>query len=186
MNLPAMLQAARQMGGEYEFVLPVASTLEPAWVRNLVEDSNLPLRLTGDARASLFHARAAVVASGTATVEAALLGVPFVMVYRVAPLTWALGKHLVRVPHFGMVNLIAGREVVPELVQHKFTPEQVAGELRTLLENGDRRQEMLRALDSVRQALHAGRQRDSAAQCAAAAILEELAASLTAAGAAHP
>ena len=67
------------------------------------------MNLTDDARASLLHARVGVVASGTATVEAALIGTPFVMVYRVAGLTWTLGRHLVKLPHYGMVNLVAGR-----------------------------------------------------------------------------
>ena len=71
-----------------------------------------------DALPALYHSRAGIVASGTATVEAALMGTPFVMVYRVSRLTYALGKPRVKVPYFAMVNLIAGEEVVPELVQH--------------------------------------------------------------------
>ncbi len=82
--------------------------------------SGVEVRLTDDARASLLHARVGVVASGTATVEAALIGTPFVMVYRVAGLTWALGRHLVKLPYYGMVNLVAGREVVPELIQERI------------------------------------------------------------------
>ena len=94
------------------------------------------VKLTDDARASLLHARVGVVASGTATVEAALIGTPFVMVYRVAGLTWTLGRHLVKLPYYGMVNLVAGREVVPELIQQRFTPESVEREVRALLEDG--------------------------------------------------
>jgi lipid-A-disaccharide synthase len=106
--------------------------------------------LTDDARASLLHARVGVVASGTATVEAALIGTPFVMVYRVAGLTWAVGRHLVKLPHYGMVNLVAGREVVPELIQDDFTPARVESEVRALLEDGAARQEMTAALAEVR------------------------------------
>ena len=108
------------------------------------------VKLTDDARASLLHARVGVVASGTATVEAALIGTPFVMVYRVAPLTWALGRHLVKLPHYGMVNLVAGREVVPELIQDDFTPERVEREVRALLEDGAARRKMTEALAEVR------------------------------------
>jgi lipid A disaccharide synthetase len=111
---------------------------------------NVTVKLTDDARASLVHARVGVVASGTATVEAALIGTPFVMVYRVAGLTWMLGRHLVKLPHYGMVNLVAGREVVPELIQNGFTPERVAREVRALLEDGEARQRMSKALAEVR------------------------------------
>jgi lipid-A-disaccharide synthase len=72
-----------------------------------------------DARAALHHARVSVVASGTATVEAALIGNPFVVVYRVSPLTYAIAKRVVTVPHVAMANLIAGNRVVPELIQQR-------------------------------------------------------------------
>jgi lipid-A-disaccharide synthase len=98
----------------------------------------------------LLHARVGVVASGTATVEAALIGTPFVMVYRVAGLTWALGRHLVKLPHYGMVNLVAGREVVPELIQNEFTAARVEREVRALLEDGAARQRMREGLAEVR------------------------------------
>lgn len=111
---------------------------------------SLLIHLTDDARASLLHARVGVVASGTATVEAALIGTPFVMVYRVARLTWTLGRHLVKLPHYGMVNLVAGCEVVPELIQGDFTPERVEREVRALLEDGEARRTMAAALAEVR------------------------------------
>jgi lipid-A-disaccharide synthase len=164
MNLPAMLAAARRLGGEFEFVMPVASTLDRDWVRGRISDcedmwdDDYPqcglaaqaIKLTGDARASLLHARVGVVASGTATVEAALIGTPFVMVYRLGTLTWTLGRHLVKLPHYGMVNLVAGREVVPELIQDGFTPERVERGVRALLEDGAARQGMTEALAEVR------------------------------------
>jgi lipid-A-disaccharide synthase len=204
MNLPAMLGAAARLGGEFEYVMPVASTLETEWVRQEVakhqglmaleadkqkqvreqqllphSGSTRPVRitLTDDSRASLLHAQAGVVASGTATVEAALIGTPFVMVYRLGRLTWALGRHLVKLPHYGMVNLIAGGEVVPELIQGDFTPERVERELRRLLEEGAARQGMMEQLAEVRGRLRgetppdeAGTQ-ETAAQRAARAVL---------------
>ncbi len=121
LNLPAMLAAAERLGAEFEFVMPVASTLDQEWVREQialcqshicpkradvghppadVAHQAVEVKLTDDARASLLHARAGVVASGTATVEAALIGTPFVMVYRVAGLTWMLGRHLVKLPYY--------------------------------------------------------------------------------------
>jgi lipid-A-disaccharide synthase len=87
----------------------------------------------GETYDALAHADASIVSSGTATVEAALLDAPMVVVYRVTPLTALLAKPLVRTKHFAMVNLIAGREVIPELIQNDFTPDRVAGETLRLL-----------------------------------------------------
>ena len=86
--------------------------------------------------APLFHARASVVASGTATVEAALIGNPFVVVYRVSPITYSIAKRVVTVPHVAMANLIAGKRVVPELIQDDFTASNIVEQLRPLLPDG--------------------------------------------------
>jgi len=101
----------------------------------------------------LAHSTASIVSSGTATLEAALLDVPMVVVYRVTPLTALLAKPLVRTKHFGMVNLIAGRQVVPELIQADFTPEKVAAETLRLLRNPDARAAMRADLAEVRRKL---------------------------------
>ena len=150
MNLPAMLEAAARLEPEFEFVLPVASTLDRSWMSALVLGSRQKITLVDSARAALTFSRAAVVASGTATVEAALSSVPFVVVYRVAPLTWRLGRPLLKVPHVAMVNLIAGREVVPELIQSEFTSGNVAAQIRRLLPEGTAREKMLAGLAEVR------------------------------------
>ena len=92
-------------------------------------------------------------ASGTATVEAALLGTPMVVVYRVARLSYALGRPFVSVPRFAMVNLIAGREVVAELIQRDFTPARVAAEALALLEDEGRTKRMKQDLQEVRRRL---------------------------------
>jgi lipid-A-disaccharide synthase len=99
-------------------------------------------------------------------VEAALIGTPFVMVYRVAGLKWALGRHLVKLPHYGMVNLVAGREVVPELIQDRFTPQSVEAGVRVLLEDGAARQTMIAALAEVREKLR-GELQDASVEGAA-------------------
>jgi lipid-A-disaccharide synthase len=83
-------------------------------------------------------------------VEAAMMGTPFVMVYRVSPLTYLLGKPRVKVPRFAMVNLIAGEEVVPELVQHDFTAQNVVARLREVLPDGPTRDRMLQGLTHVK------------------------------------
>ena len=106
-----------------------------------------------DGRSLLSHARAAVVKSGTSTVEAALAGVPFATAYRTHPLTFALARRLVRVDHIAMANLIAGRRVVPELIQHEATPARLVRELLPLLDDTEERRAMVTGLSEVRRAL---------------------------------
>jgi lipid-A-disaccharide synthase len=116
--------------------------------------AGLTLRIVeGDTYNALATADAAVVSSGTATVEAALLNVPMVVVYRVSPLTAMLAKPLLRTPYFAMVNLIAEKEVVPELVQNDFTPEKVAGEMLRLLQDPNARAHQREGLEEVRKRL---------------------------------
>jgi lipid-A-disaccharide synthase len=107
----------------------------------------------GGARAALFHARASVVASGTATVEAALIGNPFVVVYRVSPLTYAIAKRVVTVPHVAMANLIAGKRLGPELIQNDFTASNLVQELERLLPDGAARESMMQELLAIRRLL---------------------------------
>jgi lipid-A-disaccharide synthase len=153
-NLPPMLEAARLLGPEYEFLLPVAPTLKDAQVKALAGSA----KMVHDARAVLQHARASVVASGTATVEAALIGNPFVVVYRVSRITYAVAKRVVKVAHVGMVNLIAGRRIVPELIQHDFIASKVVDQLRPLLENEEARATMQSDLRTVGAALKVSRE----------------------------
>jgi len=141
-----------------EFLIPLAPTLTPAQraaVQRLVENHarSLSVRFVDDARAALFHARASIVASGTATVEAALIGNPFVVVYRVSPLTYAIARRMVKVPHVAMANLIAGKRVVPELIQHDFTAANIVQQLSPLLPDGPARESMRMELGAIREAL---------------------------------
>jgi lipid-A-disaccharide synthase len=116
--------------------------------------AGLKLRIVeGETYNALFAADAAIVSSGTATVEAALLNVPMVVVYRVSPLTATLAKPLVRTRYFAMVNLIAEKELVPELVQNDFTPEMVAGETLKLLQDPNARASQREGLQEVRKRL---------------------------------
>jgi lipid-A-disaccharide synthase len=174
MNVPVMLQAADQLrkeGRQYEFVLPLASTLSEDWMREQLAGSSVAVKLTRDARATMTHARASVVASGTATVEAALSGTPFVVVYRLAPLTWLLGRRLVRIDTFAMANLIAGKRIVPELIQRDFTPEAVVRALAAILDDGPVRQQMEADLAHVKERLrHAGEAEPPAVRAAAQAL----------------
>ena len=126
------------------------------------------ITLVPDAREALNHAQASIVASGTATVQAAVIGNPFVVVYRVSPLTFRLAKKLVHYPPevwptndldrdgnlpIAMVNLIAGHRIVPELLQARFTAENVAAALRPLLADTPDRTRMIADLAEVRRAL---------------------------------
>ncbi len=148
MNLPTILESATQLGSEYEFLLPVAPTLDRSFLSSLIGDRKITL--VGNALPALWHSRSAIVASGTATVEAAMMNTPFVMVYCVSSLTYLLGRPRVRVPHFAMVNLIAGEQVVPELVQHDFTAANVIARLQEILPDGPPRDRMLAGLARVK------------------------------------
>lgn len=174
MNLPALAAGAGRMQGGYEFVLPAASTVERSWLDGKLRSSAVKLTVVEGAAAALRHARAAVVASGTATVEAALTGTPMVVVYRVSALTWALGHYLVKVPYVAMPNLIAGELVVPELIQSDFTPEKVAEKLGGILAEGPAREKMKGALAGVSARLRPAGKTGTAAERAAEAVLEAL------------
>jgi len=148
MNLPTIMESAGLLGTNYEFLLPVAPTLDRDFLRKFITEPKITM--VPDALPALFHSRAGIIASGTATVEAAIMNTPFVMVYRVSPLTYMLGKPRVKIPRFAMVNLIAGEEVVTELVQHDFTPAKVVSCMETILGDGPARQRMLEGLAQVR------------------------------------
>lgn len=148
MNLPTILESAEVLGSEYQFLLPIAPTLD----RGQLQDSiaRRGVRVLPEALSALYHSRAGIIASGTATVEAAMMSTPFVMVYRVSPVTYLLGKPRVKVPRFAMVNLIAEEEVVPELVQHDFKAENVVARVKEILPDGPPRARMLEGLARVK------------------------------------
>jgi len=148
MNLPTILESAAQLGPAYEFLLPVAPTLDRSFLSSLIGPQKITL--VPEALPTLWHSRAGIVASGTATVEAAMMNLPFVMVYRVSPLTYALGKPRVKVPRFAMVNLIAEEEVVPELIQQDFAAAKVVARLKEILPDGPPRDRMLQGLARVK------------------------------------
>ena len=160
MNLPTIVESAAPLGTSYEFLLPIAPTLDRNFLHALIEQNAKPkappkITLVPEALPALYHSRAGIIASGTATVEAAMMNTPFVMVYRVSALTYLLGKPRVKVPRFAMVNLIAGEEVVPELVQHDFTAANVVTRLNEILPDGTTRNRMLEGLSRVKALLRA-------------------------------
>ncbi len=157
MNLPTILESAALLGSAYEFLLPVAATLDHNFLLSVIthQAGQAKVTLVPEALPALWHSRAGIVASGTATVEAAMMNTPFVMVYRVTQLTYLLGKPRVKVPRFAMVNLIAGEEVVPELVQQDFTAEKVVARLQEILPDGQARERMVQGLARVKALLRA-------------------------------
>jgi lipid-A-disaccharide synthase len=180
-NLGVMVEMAHRFPLDCEYILPVASTIDRENLTTFVSEQNqhwlsalgetikpVKIHLVPDAREALHHARASIVASGTATVQAAVIGNPFVVVYRVSPLTFRVAKRLVHYPPeiwplnqldadgnlpIAMVNLIAGRRIVPELLQHNFTAQKVAAALRPLLSATPERNQMIADLANVRRAL---------------------------------
>jgi lipid-A-disaccharide synthase len=149
LNLRVILESAARLGASYEFLLPVAPTLDRSFLLSLIGD-NSSIHLVPETLPALAQSRAGIIASGTATVEAAMMATPFVMVYRVSPLTYLVGRPRVKVPYFAMVNLIAGEEVVPELVQQDFTAENVVARLNEIIADGPARNKMIAGLDAVK------------------------------------
>jgi lipid-A-disaccharide synthase len=154
-HMPTLMQACRRIQKEREvqFVLAlapgvkrseIAGYLIPEVAVHVVKDASYD---------ALGAADLSIVSSGTATVEAALMDAPMIVVYRLAPLTATIARLLVRTPMFAMVNLIAGKRVVPELVQKNFTPGRLANEVIRLLDSPDARAEMRRGLAEVREKL---------------------------------
>jgi lipid-A-disaccharide synthase len=151
--------------GWWQFILPVASTLHESDVQEIIDAGEAlpPIHLVDDARAALHNARASVVASGTATVQAALIGNPFLVVYRVSDLTFRLAKRLIRYPaeipspedQYGnlpiaMPNLIAGRRIVPELLQNHLNAKEIAEILNPLLQESTERAAQMADLAALR------------------------------------
>ncbi|MGA2720396.1 MAG: lipid-A-disaccharide synthase [Candidatus Acidiferrales bacterium] len=175
-NYPAVIEACERLrhgeGGAVgvQFVHAAAPNLK---AELFVPYSRPGLNLTrveGATYDALAAANCAIVASGTATVEAALLGTPMVVVYRVNRVTAAIVRRMIRTPFIGMVNLIAGRRVVPELIQDAFTPEAVEAEVRRLLESESARAEAKAGLAEVRAKLGPGGAIERAADVFAAML----------------
>lgn len=175
---------------QYEFLLPVASTLNPEVIQQVIASLPQPtIRpvLVPDAREALHHATIGVVASGTATVQAAVIGNPFVVVYKVSPLTFRLAKKLVSYPPeipapldehgnlpIAMANLIAGRRIVPELLQENFTPEKLADLLRSWLADPAKLSAVRQDLHALRLQLEPGKPGETAISRVKAAVLQLL------------
>jgi len=152
--LPEMLRACGILAGKIsplQFVLPLAGTLDHDFVRNILRQFPVAVNVIRDGVYDVVAvADAAMVASGTATLETALLEIPMVVVYKVSALSYAIGRRFIRVDHICLPNLIAGRRVVPELIQDEATPERIASEVRELVVRRGKALEMKAALAEIR------------------------------------
>ena len=153
----ALAQIRQTLPGSPQIVVAVAPGLDVSRLESKFSSDWRMSFLQDDTYNALAAADLAIVSSGTATVETALLGKPMIVIYRLSPLTARLAKHLVRTKFFSMVNLIAGRAVVPELIQDDFTPQRLAAEAEQLLsaspEAKDRVEKMAHGLEEVRRLL---------------------------------
>jgi lipid-A-disaccharide synthase len=171
-NLPPLLGAARLLSRRFpdlQYLIPVASTLAPGAMRSMVDLPEAVLS-DGDFNEVVNLCEAAIVSSGTATVETGLLGVPMVIVYRLHPLTYQLARRMTHLKTFGMVNLVAGRRIVPELIQSDCAPEKIAAEMERLLTDRVLYERTRRDLRAMRDGLGG----EGAFARAGAIIVEEL------------
>jgi lipid-A-disaccharide synthase len=143
--LPVLLETAARLTGhlgpKVRFVLPVAATLEPAPIKERIrpyQDQGIVLDLASeDSQKTLSRCHIAIVASGTVTLEAAILGIPILIVYKVSPINYWIARHLIHVPYVGLVNWVAGHKMVPEYIQEEAVPEAIMdGALRFLEDPG--------------------------------------------------
>ncbi len=176
--LPTMWAAARLLEERFHsasFIIAAPTPKLAEWIQATI--AKLPAGPTrwaiaiGQTRQVLRQARAALITSGTATLEAALMGCPMLVVYKTSWLTYILGRLLIRVPHLGMVNIVAGTTLCPEFIQGRARPRALADALARLLAEGLLRNNQLQGLQQVTAALGP----DGAAARAAAVVLEELA-----------
>jgi lipid-A-disaccharide synthase len=157
-HLGTVLEAAAALQRQFD-VSVVLATPSGFRARGVFETFREPIGaqsiqiIENDTWDAIGHADLALAASGTVTIEAAVLGTPMVTYYKVTPLSWHAGRRLVKVPFLSMVNLVAGREIVPELMQREMTAARLAAEAGELLRNGARADRMRRDLAEVRAAL---------------------------------
>jgi lipid-A-disaccharide synthase len=150
--LPDMVAAARllrQTIPDLQIAVAMAPNLPEALYRAWVKDDDI--RLVANATYEVMRdSSACLVCSGTATLETACFGTPLTVVYRVSRLSYEIGKRVVKLPYIGLVNVVAGRKIVPEFIQNDFAPRRVAPVLAKLIKDGEYRAEVQRALAEVR------------------------------------
>ena len=155
--LPVMLATAallKQRFADLSFVLPLANSIERSMVDAFLAGAPLQVTVVQGQNYDVMQVCDAIIAaSGTVTLEIAMLGIPEVIVYKVAPLTYAVGKRLVKVAHVGIGNIVADERVVPELLQHDAEPERIAAEIARYLTDTEYRDRVVAKLRTVRDRL---------------------------------
>ncbi len=168
--LPVMFDASEILLKRFpdlRCILPLAPGIEPSFIQPFVDNSKVPVKLfQGSIYEVLSVCDIALVTSGTATLETGIMGVPMVIVYRVSPFSFWLGKMIIDVPFIGIVNLIGEEEVVPELIQDDVTADRLAREALNILENSGVRENMIKKLNLVKEKLGKGGASDRTAQIA--------------------
>ena len=158
--LPVMVKSAEILKERYKGVrclLPLAETLDMEFVKSFIDDSMVDIEIVqGNIYEILNHCHAALVTSGTATLETAIMGVPMVIVYKVSLVSSWVARMVIKVPYIGLVNLVAGEGVVPELHQDDVLPERLAGEILKVLEDKGIRENMIKNLMKVKETLGKG------------------------------
>lgn len=167
--MPVMAAVAAELPG-YQFVVARVDNLGTELYSPLEQLRNVKL-ITGSTYELLAHALAAIVTSGTATLETCLFKVPQVVVYKSSTISYQVARMLIRVPFISLVNLVAGKEVVKELIQHRANPHEILIELRQLLNDASYRQQMMEGYNQVIERLDTG----SASENAARLMLDYLA-----------
>jgi lipid-A-disaccharide synthase len=159
-HLPVMIKAIEILSSRYPHLrclLPLAPTIAPDLVQSFLKQSSAEINISQSSfYETLTACDLALVASGTATVETAIMGVPMVLVYRASPITSWVAKRFIKVPFIGLVNLVAGERVIPELIQYDVTPDRLAHEALEILEGGQKRENMIEKLGMVRERLGRG------------------------------
>lgn len=142
--------------GECQFLLPVADSIDPDLIRQRLKDNPLDIKMvTGRNYDVMNCSDALIMASGSSTLEAGLFTVPMVIIYKVHPLTYFIAKFLTDITHFGLVNIVAGEEVVPELLNEQVTPERIAEEILKVLKDPEQGRAVRERLQKVRESLGA-------------------------------
>jgi lipid-A-disaccharide synthase len=155
--LPIMLKAAgiiKKKLPSAQFIIPLAPGIKRGFIRSILPQTEIDLIMTDDCfYETLEVCDITIVASGTATLETAVMLKPMVIIYRVSLMTYLIGKMLIRVPFIGLTNLIAGKKVVPELIQNDATPEKIAEETTAILSDPNRLEKIKTDLLAVKKAL---------------------------------
>jgi lipid-A-disaccharide synthase len=155
--LPVMLKAASilmQSRPPVQFVLPLADALDRGFVEEMIRQEAVTVRVVSNEIYDVIGVSdIVVVASGTATLETALLGTPMVIIYKVSPLSYYVGTKVINVTHIGLANLIAGKTIVPELIQDDANPNRIAAEVIGILADESRMQRIKEELNQIREKL---------------------------------